>query len=454
VVPRSVLRLALTACAAIFAARPATAQVSPVVSVVSGSSEAPQTTGSISSPTAVDLVRRALQANGELTAARLDLERGRARLRQAGLRPNPTIDLEHTTGRLTGSPDERDLSVGVALPLELGGRRQRRLDVAEAELAATEAEVADRERRLAHEVLGAYADALAALRELQITNDLQDLDVQTTRVVRTRVEKGDAPNLELNLLLVEVDRLRSRRALVEGRMNAALVTLGNLIGAPPTERLAVSTPTGTQPIDPSQVPSTLDAAIDAALRQRPDLRLARLNELTTQAGLRLARAQAFPEVTVSGKFIANRTTNNLPTGLVPVPTDDRLLAFGVSIGLPMFNTNQGAKAEAAVAIRQAQVRRAFTEQVVRAEVTGAFRRLEAARAAVTVFEQGVINRSTDNVRVIRAAYELGEFRVTDLITEQRRLLDSQREYTDALVEGYRAIADLYAAMGITLGSQP
>ena len=342
----------------------------------------------------------------------------------------------------------------MALPLELGGRRQRRLDVAEAELAATEAEVADRERRLAHEVLGAYADALAALRELQITNDLQDLDVQTTRVVRTRVEKGDAPNLELNLLLVEADRLRSRRALVEGRMNAALVTLGNLIGAPPTERLAVSTPTGTQPIDPSQVPSTLDAAIDAALRQRPDLRLARLNELTTQAGLRLARAQAFPEVTVSGKFIANRTTNNLPTGLVPVPTDDRLLAFGVSIGLPMFNTNQGAKAEAAVAIRQAQVRRAFTEQVVRAEVTGAFRRLEAARAAVTVFEQGVINRSTDNVRVIRAAYELGEFRVTDLITEQRRLLDSQREYTDALVEGYRAIADLYAAMGITLGSQP
>jgi len=454
VVPRSALRLALTACATIFAARPLTAQVSPLVSVVSGSSEAPQTAGSISSPTAVDLVRRALQANGELTAARLDLERGRARLRQAGLRPNPTIDLEHTTGRLTGSPDERDLSLGVALPLELGGQRQRRFDVAEAELAATEAEVADRERRLTHEVLGAYADALAALRELQITNDLQDLDVQTTRVVRTRVEKGDAPNLELNLLLVEADRLRSRRALVEGRMNAALVKLGNLIGAPPTEGLAVSTQTGAQPIDPSQVPSTLDAAIDAALRQRPDLRLARLNELTTQAGLRLARAQAFPEVTVSGKFIANRTTNNLPTGLVPVPTDDRLLAFGVSIGLPMFNTNQGAKAEAAVAIRQAQIRREFTEQVVRAEVTSAFRRLEAARAAVTVFEQGVINRSTDNVRVIRAAYELGEFRVTDLITEQRRLLDSQREYTDALVEGYRAIADLYAAMGITLGSQP
>src|SRR5262249_42425117 len=35
-----------------------------------------------------DLVQLALKSNAELAAARLDLERGRARLRQAGLRPN------------------------------------------------------------------------------------------------------------------------------------------------------------------------------------------------------------------------------------------------------------------------------------------------------------------------------------------------------------------------------
>jgi hypothetical protein len=38
-----------------------------------------------------ELVRRALAANAELSAVRLDIERGRARLRQAGLRPNPTV---------------------------------------------------------------------------------------------------------------------------------------------------------------------------------------------------------------------------------------------------------------------------------------------------------------------------------------------------------------------------
>ena len=111
-----------------------------------------------------DLVRRALTANGELAAARLEATRARARLRQAGLRPNPTIDFEQTTGRLTGSGGESETSIGVALPLEIGGRRQRRIELAQAELEATEAEIADRERRLAGEVRALYAEALAALR--------------------------------------------------------------------------------------------------------------------------------------------------------------------------------------------------------------------------------------------------------------------------------------------------
>ncbi|MDQ3755645.1 MAG: TolC family protein, partial [Acidobacteriota bacterium] len=93
-----------------------------------------------------DLVRRALSANGELAAVRLEVTRARARLRQAGLRPNPTVDFEQTTGRLTGSGGESETSIGVALPLEIGGRRRRRIELARGQLEATEAEIANRER--------------------------------------------------------------------------------------------------------------------------------------------------------------------------------------------------------------------------------------------------------------------------------------------------------------------
>src|SRR5262249_21442526 len=184
-----------------------------------------------------DLILRALQSNGDLAAARLDLERARARLRQAGLRPNPTIDFEPGTGRFTGSLGDRSTTVGIALPLEVGGQRGRRIELAEAELAATEAEIADRERRLVGEVRTAYAETLAALRELQTTEGLNNLDLQTARVVEARFTEGESSKLEMNLLGVDVERLRARRAFVEGKFQAAALNLKRLAGMAPEESM-------------------------------------------------------------------------------------------------------------------------------------------------------------------------------------------------------------------------
>jgi cobalt-zinc-cadmium efflux system outer membrane protein len=390
------------------------------------------------------VVRRALDSNGELVAARLDASRARARLRQAGLRPNPTLEVEQTTGRLTGSAGESETSVGVALPLELGGKRRRRIELAQAELEAVEAEVAERERRLTIEVLAVYADALAALRELEITEGLTDIDLSTTRYVQARVAEGETAPLELSLLQAEVERLRSRRALVEGRLQATLVRLKGLAGIPPEEPLRLGESLAGPPR--REPPASLEAATDIALRTRPDVRLARLTEEVAQAGLRLARAQGTPDLTASARYMHSRSAfDDTPVGVLR--DRDRLLTFGVSVGLPVFNQNQGAKEEAAIAITQTRARREFAEATVRIEVAAAYARREAAQRALFTFEQGVIVRSNENLRTIRAAYEMGEFRITDLLAEQRRLLDAQKEYTETLAEAYRALSDLQTAIG-------
>jgi outer membrane protein, heavy metal efflux system len=128
---------------------------------------------------------------------------------------------------------------------------------------------------------------------------------------------------------------------------------------------------------------------------------------------------------------------------------DRLFTYGVSISLPIFNRNQGGKAETQVTIAQAKRRREFVEAVIRSEVASVWRRYEAAQASLITFEEGVIARSTDNIRAIRGAYEVGAFRITELLSEQRRLIDAQREYTEALTERYRALSDLQGALSLT-----
>ena len=159
-----------------------------------------------------------------------------------------------------------------------------------------------------------------------------------------------------------------------------------------------------------------------------------------------------PDVTPFTKYSYGRSVfDDTPVGVLR--DRDNLLTFGVSVGIPIFNRNQGGKAEAAAAITQAERRREFLEAVVRSEVQSAYARYEAARAAVTTFEQGVIPSSIENVRTIRAAYEIGAFSITDLLSEQRRLVDAQREFTEALAERYRALADLQAAIGTPVQQQ-
>ncbi len=393
---------------------------------------------------AIDLVRRAATSNRSLAASRLNVERAQARLAQAQLYPNPSLDLEHTTGKFTGAPDEHESTAGFSFPLELGGKRRSRIDIARAELDIARAEFAERQRQLTNDVLTAYVEALASLRELDTTARLNELDVETGGYLEKRVKEGDVAPLELQLVRVEIDRLRSRRELLKGRLDAAIIRLKALTGIAPEEQVRLRE--GFTPGDVLGVSTTVEDAVTRALANRPDIAAARANERAAEATLRLARAGAVPDVTPFGRFSSSSSAfDDTPIGKL---TDrSKSIGFGVSIALPIFNRNQGARAEASAAVTQAQQERGYLETTVRAEVESAFRRLRSTDSALATFESGVIARSTENLRTLRAAYQLGEYRITDLIAEQRRVVDAEREYTEILAERYRAAIDLQLATG-------
>ena len=50
-----------------------------------------------------ELIKSALDANQDLLAARLEIDKAKARLAQAKLRPNPTLEFEQSSGRLVGT---------------------------------------------------------------------------------------------------------------------------------------------------------------------------------------------------------------------------------------------------------------------------------------------------------------------------------------------------------------
>ena len=391
-----------------------------------------------------EIINRAFKNNGNIKIARLEVEKAQARLQQAGLRQNPTLEVEQSSGRFVGSAGDGELSVGFALPLDIYNQRGKRMELAKADIALREAELSALKRRLLGQVLITYSEALAALQELKALEDLLELDMQTTRFVQIRVNEGESAPLELYLLQTEVERLRSRRSLVEGRLQTSLAKLKFYAGLNYQEPLKLREDMRAATLP--NLPRTLETAFSVALKNRPEIRLAKLEENLATTGLRLIRSNSKPDVTAYTRYTQGRAGFDDPRG--EFFQRDRSLTFGVAIGLPVFNKNQGAKAEAEIAIRQAQEKKTFAEQVIKSEVAAAFRRIDATNQALARLETAVLPRSRKNVETIQKVYEIGELKITDLINEQRRLLDANRDLAEVLTERYRANADLFIALGI------
>ena len=184
--------------------------------------------------TADQAVAYALAHNGELLAMRSEIDAARAMVRQAALRSNPSVEFERK--EQLGGSDNTSMISGM-LPLELGGRRSARILVAQKELEVKEQLLADRERLLAADVRARFGIALAEMLKLGFTEDLLASTDRGYRLVAAKVREGRTPPLEENMVLVEVNRIRSTRETNEGKVEIALLDLRNIMGMKPEEPL-------------------------------------------------------------------------------------------------------------------------------------------------------------------------------------------------------------------------
>jgi cobalt-zinc-cadmium efflux system outer membrane protein len=394
----------------------------------------------VSGMTADDAVAYALAHNGELEAARKEIDAAQALVKQAGLRPNPRLDVNGSR-QINGK--DNSVMVQGALPLELGGRRSARIAVAERELEMRKLLVADRERVLAAEVRAKYGEALAAALKLGFTEELLNTTRRGYKLVVARVVEGRTAPLEQNMVLVEVNRIRSMREINEAKVEVALLELRNLVGMTPEEPLRLRGDL-TNLID---LLPPLAEATESALSERPDLMAARAAERLAEAQIEQARATGRLDAELMAGY--QRMNTGFPIRgindagqLQPVQDVFHFLTFGISLDLPVRNKNQGAIEAAIAGAEAAKQRREFAELTIRREVASAYARYERVARAMEIFRVGVRGQANMNLDVIRQTYELGSKTLLDYIAEQRRFIELENDYINALLDTYQARVEI------------
>jgi cobalt-zinc-cadmium efflux system outer membrane protein len=388
-------------------------------------------------------VAEALRQEPGIREARAGIEAARGERSQAALRRNPSVSAERREE--VGGGDNQTM-IGLELPLDLF-RRGARMTVADRAVAVMERTAGDRERMLATGVRERVGVVAASVRRLEVLDRLVEASRRTVELLEARVREGAAPPLDRDVAFIELQRLRATRELAIGQADAAVAELKPLLG--------LSSQSSVTLRDSLEAIVTGDASDPPVPEggQRQDVLEAEAQLAAAEARITEARQEARPAVGVFAGY--TRMDSGFPQtafgregGLEPIHGIFHNVGGGVRIVLPVFNRNQGLLA-AARARREGAERALDARRLAAAsDVAAAQARDAASRRALALYSTGARTLAMQNLDVVRETYQLGRATLFDVLNEQRRFLEFENGYTDALAEAFAARTALLRATGV------
>ncbi|HEX7159122.1 MAG TPA: TolC family protein [Edaphobacter sp.] len=285
--------------------------------------------------------------------------------------------------------------------------------------------------RQVRETYYSISQAQAQLRVTEITiSYLKELSVETqNNLAQQTILQSDALTVTANLRNAEFQHQGAEDSLALKKEN-----LNYLLARPLQTPFAVD-----ENPQPTLQELDLDEAIKEALAQRPDLRLARLQEQQAEFEVRRERAEYIPDITVGISFLAFPNIEFLPSSVSNV---------GITLQWQPFDW--GYKKQKIVSLKgssaQAALKTADTEQQIRLNVEQAFRRLRRSRLQLAA-GSSALDAQKELFREAQNQYHQKTILLSDLMKAESAVEQAVSNYTDAITEFWTAKAEFAKALG-------
>ncbi len=368
-------------------------------------------------------IARALAANPTIAAARLAGPVSVAGVAVARERLNPEVAFE-------GAKDPPRQSIGATLPLELGGKRGARINVANATVAVSEAELARVTAEVRNDVRRVYFDVVAADQRLAFAEELQTLATRARDAARARVDAGDVPQSDLTQASLALASSDNEVVAARGEAAAAREDLNALLGQPAGTPLTLADQMATGVLMSFQDAMTLAAQSNTelgSLDRQIDAQTARVN---------LARALRTPDISAGSAFTYDAQ-----------PDFDYGWRVTGMIMLPVFATHR-----AGVLVEEAELTRLRAEREaavarINGAIAAALARAGAARDRVARYQSEILPLALQAEQQAQVAYTAGQSGLVALVEALRTARETRQQGLQAAQDFQHALADLERAIG-------
>jgi cobalt-zinc-cadmium efflux system outer membrane protein len=383
-----------------------------------------------------DAVAIFLRQNFQLIAARYDIDSAEAEKLTARLRPNPDISVGFSGLPLNLSGNlltEQQYSYAISQTFELGGKRAKRIDVANKNSDVARAQFETAVWQLTNDLKRKFYTVILNRSLLNLAQENEKTFAEVITHTQELVQAGEVSGLDLTRLEVEKLKFDTDLANAQRDYEVALRDLRVTLGG--DYRAMEIDPTGT--LDPQVYDFTFPDLRDQALAARPDLKAAKVAERAADASIRLQDAQRIPDV-------------NLGAGITQVPGGTSNYTFGVGMTLPVHDRNQGERAKARIEKEKALNQEALITNQVISDVDKAFVAFQMQRRRVDLYRTGVLTKVNSIQDLTEYSLKAGESSILDLLDAVRTRRDTLAAFYQALFDYQSSLLDLELATATPL----
>jgi outer membrane protein, heavy metal efflux system len=363
----------------------------------------------------------ARQSNPTLRQAEAEIRAAKARQRQAGLYPNPTVGYtgdEIRGGSVGGGKEGFFVQQTFVTAGKLG--LSRAVFGKEAKLASLEAD--EQRIRVESAVRMAFLRVLAAQEMLDARRDMAKIAQDNAETQRQLLNTGQADETEVLDAEVEVQRMRMGTRMQENTLREEWRSLISVLGQPDMPMATVS-----GDLEHGWPELNEEEAVEAITKESPAVRIAEAASDHAQSLLARSRREPIPDVQVRGGL----EYNNERLDRLPFAKGWEGIAE-VSVPIPIFNRNQGDVAAARANIDRADLEKRRIALTLRDRAAAAVDQYANARLMAVEFRDEILPRAKKAYGLMSEKYGLMLASYPRVLESQRRLYELQIEYIAAL----------------------
>jgi outer membrane protein, multidrug efflux system len=397
-------------------------------------------------PQLQELIRAALKQNYDLQIAteRINAARAEVVVTRSSLFPQVSGNGNFTGGKENTFQTRYNfltLTADATFQLDFFGKLRRATEASRAQLLATEDAKQTVTLTLVSDLASDYFNLLQLDLELQITHDTVTSQQDSVKLTNLRLTHGVATKLDVLQAQQTLDTANAQVPDLERQVAQEEDAISILLGDYP-HAINRGLPLVQQALPP-EVPPGLPSSL---IERRPDIREAEQNLVAANAEIGMAKAEFFPQVSLTGSgggaFGRSSAFSDLMSSQLGI------WSYGAQVSQPIFT---GGALSGNLRLAKSQDRQALLsyQQIIQrafGDVSDAligYQKLHEVRLR----DQDTVADLQESVRLSNLRYSGGTTTYLEVLDGQRALFAAELELAQARGAEYQSLVQLYRALG-------